>query len=66
MPFTLNKVALTGNAAGLAIHDNYLRFIEIDEDSYKNRTKREPMYQALVKRYASKHAKVISFQEVWC
>ncbi|MBQ7220200.1 MAG: pilus assembly protein PilM [Synergistaceae bacterium] len=32
MPFTLKKNTLSGNAAGLAIHEDCLRFIEVDEE----------------------------------
>lgn len=32
MQLTLSKNTISGNSAGLAIHDNFLRFLEIDEE----------------------------------
>ena len=48
MPFTLNKVALTGNAAGLAIHDDCLRFIEVDEENNVIRQEYVPLPEGCI------------------
>ena len=35
------------------------------EEAYKQRTKREPMYQALIKKQEGHKAEILTFQEVW-
>ena len=48
MPFTIKANTLSGNAAGLAIHDDCLRFIEIDEENNTVRQEYVPLPEGCV------------------
>ena len=48
MQLTFNKHALTGNAAGLAIHDDCLRFIEVDEEDNVIRQEYVPLPEGCI------------------
>ena len=48
MPFTIKKNALTGEAAGLAIHEDCLRFLEIDEEDNIIRQEYVPLPEGCV------------------
>ena len=48
MPLTINKNTLSGNAAGLAIHEDCLRFIEIDEEDNVIRQEYVPLPEGCI------------------
>ena len=48
MPFTIKANTLSGNAAGLAIHDDCLRFIEIDEENNPIRREYVPLPEGCI------------------
>ena len=66
MPFTLNKTTTQGNSAGLAIHDDSLRFVEVDEEENILRQERVALPEGCVVNGTIKNLDqlALSFSEI--